>query len=61
MQCHKSSWKKLEPHAAATVGPGVVLIREDCRLHDNPALHTAAEMHEWVVPQQQKMESKEVI
>lgn len=33
-----------------TPGGCVVLIREDCRLHDNPALHTAAEMHEWVVP-----------
>eukprot|EP00927_Polykrikos_kofoidii_P080616 TRINITY_DN77514_c0_g1_i1.p1 TRINITY_DN77514_c0_g1~~TRINITY_DN77514_c0_g1_i1.p1 ORF type:complete len:819 (+),score=115.10 TRINITY_DN77514_c0_g1_i1:239-2458(+) len=33
-------------------GPGgcVVLIREDCRLHDNPALHAAANEHPWVVP-----------
>lgn len=28
----------------------VVLIREDCRLHDNPALHAAAEKFPWVVP-----------
>jgi len=26
-----------------------VLVREDCRLHDNPALYAAAEEHEWVV------------
>ncbi|CAE7246963.1 phrA [Symbiodinium natans] len=34
----------------AEPGGCVVLIREDCRLHDNPALHAAAEMHPWVVP-----------
>lgn len=28
----------------------VVLVREDCRLHDNPALHAAAESHDWVLP-----------
>lgn len=31
-------------------GGCVVLIREDCRLHDNPALHAASEEHPWVVP-----------
>ncbi|CAE8637256.1 unnamed protein product, partial [Polarella glacialis] len=31
-------------------GGCVVLIREDCRLHDNPALAAAAEIHPWVVP-----------
>jgi len=38
------------PPGEAEPGGCVVLIREDCRLHDNPALHTAAEMHPWVVP-----------
>jgi len=31
-------------------GGCVFLIREDCRLHDNPALHAAAENHPWVLP-----------
>lgn len=31
-------------------GGCVVLIREDCRLHDNPALYDAAQNHPWVVP-----------
>lgn len=30
-------------------GGCVVLIREDCRLHDNPALYFAAEKHPWIV------------
>eukprot|EP00930_Biecheleria_cincta_P041454 TRINITY_DN28412_c0_g1_i1.p1 TRINITY_DN28412_c0_g1~~TRINITY_DN28412_c0_g1_i1.p1 ORF type:complete len:835 (-),score=131.10 TRINITY_DN28412_c0_g1_i1:397-2901(-) len=34
----------------AEPGGCVVLIREDCRLHDNPALYAAAESHPWVVP-----------
>ncbi|CAK9107877.1 unnamed protein product, partial [Durusdinium trenchii] len=41
--------KKTKP-VAESPGGCIVLIREDCRLHDNPALHTASEMHEWVVP-----------
>lgn len=28
----------------------VVLVRDDCRLHDNPALHAAANNHPWVLP-----------
>eukprot|EP00929_Paragymnodinium_shiwhaense_P001861 TRINITY_DN102070_c0_g1_i1.p1 TRINITY_DN102070_c0_g1~~TRINITY_DN102070_c0_g1_i1.p1 ORF type:complete len:774 (+),score=55.77 TRINITY_DN102070_c0_g1_i1:41-2362(+) len=28
----------------------VVLVRHDCRLHDNPALHHALAEHDWVVP-----------
>lgn len=31
------------------LGGCVVLVREDCRLHDNPALYAASE-HAWVVP-----------
>jgi len=27
-----------------------VLVRDDCRLHDNPALYAAAKHHPWVVP-----------
>lgn len=42
---------KAKPGAASQEPGGcVVLIREDCRLHDNPALHAAAEDHPWVVP-----------
>jgi len=39
-----------DPEVPAESGGCVVLIREDCRLHDNPALHAAAESHPWVVP-----------
>lgn len=38
------------PGADPEPGGCIVLIRDDCRLHDNPALHTAATMHPWVVP-----------
>lgn len=38
--------------AEAAEGPGgcVVLVREDCRLHDNPALYQAASDCAWVLP-----------
>jgi len=40
-----------EPRASTSNPPGcVVLIREDCRLHDNPSLHAAATSYSWVVP-----------
>eukprot|EP00931_Biecheleriopsis_adriatica_P086180 TRINITY_DN60892_c0_g1_i1.p1 TRINITY_DN60892_c0_g1~~TRINITY_DN60892_c0_g1_i1.p1 ORF type:complete len:876 (-),score=160.33 TRINITY_DN60892_c0_g1_i1:68-2632(-) len=43
---------KARGEEAAEAAPGgcVMLIREDCRLHDNPALHAAAEEHPWVLP-----------
>jgi len=38
-------------HAASAELAGcVVLVREDCRLHDNPALQAAAEEYDWVIP-----------
>lgn len=33
-----------------TSGGCVVLVRDDCRLHDNPALYHASVSHPWVVP-----------
>eukprot|EP00928_Gymnodinium_smaydae_P030980 TRINITY_DN22892_c0_g1_i1.p1 TRINITY_DN22892_c0_g1~~TRINITY_DN22892_c0_g1_i1.p1 ORF type:complete len:874 (-),score=106.41 TRINITY_DN22892_c0_g1_i1:312-2933(-) len=33
----------------ACEGGCVVLVRDDCRLHDNPALYHASKLHEWVV------------
>eukprot|EP00440_Ansanella_granifera_P048766 gb/GFBE01052837.1/.p1 GENE.gb/GFBE01052837.1/~~gb/GFBE01052837.1/.p1 ORF type:complete len:799 (+),score=165.92 gb/GFBE01052837.1/:1-2397(+) len=36
--------------AEPDAGGCVVLVREDCRLHDNPALLCAAEEYAWVVP-----------
>eukprot|EP00929_Paragymnodinium_shiwhaense_P051511 TRINITY_DN25910_c0_g4_i2.p1 TRINITY_DN25910_c0_g4~~TRINITY_DN25910_c0_g4_i2.p1 ORF type:complete len:781 (+),score=122.52 TRINITY_DN25910_c0_g4_i2:72-2414(+) len=39
-----------ESDMAAGPGGCVVLIREDVRLHDNPALYHAIETHPWVLP-----------
>lgn len=36
--------------APSAFGGCVVLVREDTRLHDNPALFAASESHPWVVP-----------